>query len=344
MMKIKLTDIADLTNWDYLDENPEYANQLVTTLNKVDGFSSNGLEFYADGDHWTYDYWISPNYEIEKDAFVIGNDQVSIRSTNRDDLLNIHYYQKLSDLASNHPIEKYRWLYFVKDQVLQLDHHYKYVPYLNIKLTKPIDQYDQKQLSAIGTLMTDIYDLIAKDRKWDWKQFDEQWKQGFDQDDVKDVGIVFDLNDVANPKILMRWEDENYNNHYENDLLKNVLKVDAPLLTYLNQFKQNGRNQLIINQVNQSEQVNANKTQVEINPINDNLQQLNQPLSENFDLYVGAKGKTMLAALNNLVKNIKAIIQHNDSIKQWFLSDLKIIYQEEQALYTISGLLNIIIN
>ena len=81
---------------------------------------------------------------------------------------------------------------------------------------------------------------------------------------------------------------------------------------------------------------------MEINPINDNLQQLNQPLSENFDLYIGAKDKTVIGALNNLVKNIKVVIQHDDSIKQWFLSDLKIIYQKEQALYTISGKLNII--
>ena len=67
-------------------------------------------------------------------------------------------------------------------------------------------------------------------------------------------------------------------------------------------------------------------------------------MTSNFDFYIGAKDKTMIGALNSLVKNIKVVIQHDHLIKQWFLSDLKIIYQEEQTLYTISGLLNIIIN
>ena len=344
MMKIKLTDIKDRTDWAYLDQNPDFANQLVAILNQVDGFSSNGLKFYADGDHWTYDYWNSANYEIDQDTFVIVNDQFVIRSTNRDDLLNVHYYQKLTDLANKDLIEWRWWSYFPQDQVLQLDHRYKNVPYLNIKLIKPIDQYDQKQINAIGKLMTNAYDLIVKDDRLDWEQFDKQWKQGFDK--FGDVGIVFDLNDFANPKILMRWWN-NGTNQYENDYLKQVLKADAPLLTYLNQFKQNGYNQLIINlinQVDQSEQVSEKDKQIGINPINNDVEQLNQPLVPNFDIYIGAKGKTTIGALNNLVKNIKAIIQYDDSIKQWFLSDLKIIYQEEQAIYIISGALNIVIN
>ena len=230
MMKIKLTDIFDETDWDYLDENPDFANQLVATLNQIDGFNANELWFVADSIYWTYDYWISPNYEIEKDSFRISNDQIRIWSTNRDDLLNIHYYQKLSDLANNYRIKDYRWIYFPQDQVLQIDHCYKKVPYLNIKLTKPIDQYDQKQLNAIGKFMIDVYRLIIKDDQLDW----EQWKQRFDQDDVMSVGIVFDLNDFANPKILVRLWDQNNDNHYENDLLKNVLKADAPLLKFLN--------------------------------------------------------------------------------------------------------------
>ena len=57
-----------------------------------------------------------------------------------------------------------------------------------------------------------------------------------------------------------------------------------------------------------------------------------------------SKLKLVHAALNNLCKNIKAIIQYDDSIKDWFLSDINIIYQEEQAIYTISGKLNIVIN
>ena len=290
---IKLTDIEDYSDTYYLDENPDFANQLLATLNQIDGFSSNDLWFRADSCYWTYDYYFSPNYEIEKDAFVIGNNQVSIRSTNRDDLLNVHYYQHLNDLANDHSIKKYRWAYFPQDQVLQLEAKDWHCPSLNIKLTKPIDQYDQKQLNIIGEFMSDVCNLITIDRNLDWKQFDEQWKQRFGQDNIWGIGIVFDLNDLNNPKILMRWWDENNDNHYENDLLKNVLKAEEPLLDYLKQFEQE-YHQLNINQVNQSEQVNANKTQVEINPINDNLQQLNQPLSENFDLYVGAKDKTCL--------------------------------------------------
>ena len=244
MMKIKLTDIVDdvdQTDWDYLDENPDFANQIVATLNQIDGFSADDLWFAADAPYWTYDYWFSPHYEIKKDTFAIGNDQISIRSTNRDDLLNLKYHQQLSDLANNYLIKDYGWIYFPQDQVLQIDHLYKYVPYLNkyvpylnIKLTKPIDQYDQKQLNAIGKFMTNVYDLIIKDDQLDWKQVDDQWKQGFDQDAVKDLGIVFDLNDFNNPKILIRWWEQNNDNHYENDLLKNVLKADAPLLKFLN--------------------------------------------------------------------------------------------------------------
>ena len=232
MMKIKLTDVEDRTNWAYLDQNPDFAKQLVVTLNQIDGFSPNYLLFIADSRYWTYDYWFSPHYEIKKDTFVIGNNQVSIRSTNRDDLLNVHYYQHLNDLASNHPIEKYRWLYFAKDQVLQLTQSYQFS--FNIKLTKSIDQYNQNQLSAIGKFMIDVYRLIIKDDQLDWKQVDEQWKQGFDQDGVEDVGIVFDLNDFANVKILMRWWDEDNDNQYENDLLKQVLNDNSPLLKFLN--------------------------------------------------------------------------------------------------------------
>ena len=231
MMKIKLTDIKDWTKQAYLKQNPDFANQLVATLNQIDSFSPNWLKFYADSDYWTYDYSTSANYEINKASFVIGNDQISIRSTNRDDLLNVSYYQELNDLANKDPFKEHRWTYFVQDRVLCFVY---WDLYLNIKLTKPIEQYDQKQLSAIGTLMTDVYDLIVKDDDLDWDQFNEQWKQGFDQDGVKDLGVVFDLNDFTNPKILMRWENKNYNNHYENDYLKNVLKADAPLLKFLN--------------------------------------------------------------------------------------------------------------
>ena len=235
MMKIKLADIVDETDWAYLNQNPDFAKQLVATLNQIDGFSADDLWFRADSWRWSYDCSISPNYEINQNSFVISNDQISIRSTNRDDLLNLKYYQELNDLANKDPIKRSRWIYFAQDQVLQLDHLYKYVSYFNIKLTKPIDQYDQNQLNTIGKFMTNLYDLIIKDDRLDWKQADEQWKQGFDQDYVEGVGIVFDLNDFVNPKILVRWEDENYNNHYENDLLKQVLKADAPLLKFLNE-------------------------------------------------------------------------------------------------------------
>ena len=160
---------------------------------------------------------------------------MQIWSTNRDDLLNVHYYQHLNDLASNHPIEKYRWIYFAQDQVLQIDHCYKNVPYLNIKLTKPIDQYDQNQLNAMGKLMVNVCDLIIKDDWLDWKQFDEQWKQGFGQKLIRSVGIVFDLNDFVNPKILIRLYDQIGCIWYENELLTQVLKSDAPLLKFLNE-------------------------------------------------------------------------------------------------------------
>ena len=42
MRKIKLADIDDLTR-KYLDQNPDFANQLLATLNQVDGFSPNDL-------------------------------------------------------------------------------------------------------------------------------------------------------------------------------------------------------------------------------------------------------------------------------------------------------------
>ena len=231
---IKLTDIDDQTNWAYLDENPEFANQLVATLNQADGFSHNQLEFDADSSYWIYDYYFSPNYEIKKKAFIIRNDQIQIRSTNRDDLLNPHYYQHLNDLANNHPIEKWKWNYFPQDQVLQLETNLRSKPDLNIKLTKPIDQYDQKQLNTMGKLMTNVYNLVIKDDELDWDQFADQWKQEFYLNEVRGVGIVFDLNDFTNPKILLRRWDENSNNQYENNDLKQVLKADAPLLKFLN--------------------------------------------------------------------------------------------------------------
>ena len=233
-MKIKLTDIDDQTGWAYIDENPEYSKQLVATLNQVDAFSSNEWRFYADSAYWTYDYWFSPNYEINKEAFRISNDRICIRSTNRDDLLNVHYYQHLNDLANKYPIEKWWWTYFPQDQVLQFETDWWFNPYLNIKLTKPIDQYVQKQLDTIGQLMTNVYNLVIKDDELDWDQFDEQWKQEFDPDEVRGVGIVFDLNDVINPKILIRWEDENGDDRYENNDLKQVLKNDSELLKFFN--------------------------------------------------------------------------------------------------------------
>ena len=40
---IKKTDIEDYSDTYYLDENPDFANQLLATLNQIDGFSSNDL-------------------------------------------------------------------------------------------------------------------------------------------------------------------------------------------------------------------------------------------------------------------------------------------------------------
>ena len=235
---IKLSDIKN-GGRAYLKQNPDFANELVAILNKVDAFSLNKLEFFADSLIWTYDCWFSPHYEIEKETFVIENDQIEIYSTNREDLLNLNYYQHLNELANNYPIKKWRWSYFPQNQVLQLGNDDWIIPYLNIKLTKPIDQYDQKQINAMGKFMTDVHHLIVKDDELDWEQLDEQWKQGFDN--VKDVGIVFDLNDFTNPKILLRWWDENEDNHYKNDLLKQVFKADSPLLKFLdsNDFQSN---------------------------------------------------------------------------------------------------------
>ena len=236
MTKIKLADIDDRTDWSYLDENHDFANQLVAILNQIDGFSPKQLRFAADSVYWIYDYTFSPNCEINKDIFVISNDQICIQSTNREDLLNVNYYQYLNDLANNHRVNKgWIWNYFAQDHVLQLDHRYKYVPCLNIKLTKSIDQYNQKQLNIIGKFMTNVYDLIVKDYQLVWKQFDEQWKQRFGQNWIRSVGIVFDINDFTNPKILVRWEDENGDNQYKNDYLKQVLKAKAPLLKFLNE-------------------------------------------------------------------------------------------------------------
>ena len=234
MMKIKLTDIDDRTDWAYLNKNPEFANQLVATLNQLDGFSSNELKFAADLSYWTYDRWFSPNYEIDKKAFIMLNDQIRICSTNRDDLLNLNYYEHLNDLANKYPIEKRRWTYFPQDQVLQLETYSRSDAYLNIKLTKPINQYHQKQLDTIGQLLTNVHDLIIKDDELDWDQFADQWKQEFDLDEVRSVGIVFDLNDFANSKLLINWWNENTDNRYGNNDLKQVLKADAPLLTFLN--------------------------------------------------------------------------------------------------------------
>ena len=331
---IKLADINDWSNRPYLDKNPEFANQLVATLNQVNGFSPSQLAFYADWKYWTYDYWFSSN----KEAFIISNEHIRICSTNCDDLLNLNYYQHLNHLTNRYPIKK-QLSYFPEDQVLQLKNVYwwSHKPHLNIKLSKAIDQYNQNQLNVIGKLMTNVCNLIVKDDKLDWDQFDDQWKQEFDLDNVRNVGIVFDLNDFTNPKLLIWWWDENDDNRYE---LKQVLKADSELLNYLNQFK--NYDQLMINQVDRNEQVNAMDEQIETSSINNDFQQLNQSLDAN--LYLGAKGKTVIAALNNLCKNIKAIIQYDDSIKGWFLSDINIIYQEKQAIYTISGKLNIVIN
>ena len=231
-MNIKLDDIRDWTNRPYLKQNPEYSKQLVATLNQADGFSPNQLAFAADLCYWIYDFWFSPHYEIDKKAFIMRNDQIQIWSTNRDDLLNPHYYQQLNDLANKHPIEKRRWIYFPQDQVLQLECYWW--SRLNIKLTKSIDQYNQNQLNAIGELLTNVHDLIIKDKKLDWDQFADQWKQGFDLDEVRDVGIVFDLNDFANPNLLIRWRDKNGDYHYENNDLKQVLKNDSELLKFFN--------------------------------------------------------------------------------------------------------------
>ena len=234
MMKIRLTDLNDWSIRLYLDKNPEFANQLVATLNQVNGFSPNQLAFHADSCCWTYDFWFSSNYEIDKEAFRIYNDQIGICSTRRDDLLNVHYYQQLNNLANNHPIEKWIWNYFPQDQVLQLESYSWSDTYLNIKLTKPIDQYNQNQLKAIGKFMTNAIVFIINDNHLNWDQFDAQWKRRLYQNYVKDIGIVVNFNNFANPQILVRWLDENNNDQYKNDCLKQVLKPDSELLKFLN--------------------------------------------------------------------------------------------------------------
>ena len=119
--------------------------------------------------------------------------------------------------------------------MLQVESDWRFKPDFNIKLTKSIDQYSQNQLNAMGKLLTNVCNLVIKDDEldWvDWDQFDDQWKQSFGN--IKDVGIVFDLNDFTNPKVLIRWRDKNGDYHYENNDLKQVLKADAPLLKFLN--------------------------------------------------------------------------------------------------------------
>ena len=250
MMKIKLRDLNDQDN-PYLDKNPEFTNQLVTTLNQVDGLDPNQLVFHADSCYWTYDYFFSSNYEIDKDAFSITNGRICIQSRNRNDLLNLNYYQHLNHLANKYPIDpikKQKWTYFPQDQVLQLETSYWIDTQLNIKLTKPIDQYSQNQLNAMGKLLTNVYDLIIKDKKLDWVQFDDQWKQGFDLHKIQEIGIVFNLNDFINPKILIRSWYGNGDNLYLNNDLKQVLKPDSELLKFLNKTNFQSHFQPYINQ------------------------------------------------------------------------------------------------
>ena len=119
--------------------------------------------------------------------------------------------------------------------MLQVESDWRFKPDFNIKLTESIDQYSQNQLNAMGKLLTNVCNLVIKDDEldWvDWDQFDDQWKQSFGN--IKDVGIVLDLNDFTNPKVLIRWRDKNGDYHYENNDLKQVLKADAPLLKFLN--------------------------------------------------------------------------------------------------------------
>ena len=234
---IKIDNITNRSGKQYLSRNPDFRKQLLITLNQVNGLNPD-IKFSQDwyGGRWDY-FFDQSSYEKANDAFVLWNDKIDLISPNRDDLLNVNYYQKLMDLVKNYHLQYTLWRYYPNDLVVQkYFDSYHDDKYINVKLEKSINKYSTKEIKAIACFVKDIQELVLDGRFFELilAQFKEDWCnefEDFEAENIKtnNIAFTFDLKDFENPLMQIRHNI----NEFSCYKLKDILKADSQLMHYL---------------------------------------------------------------------------------------------------------------
>ena len=237
---IRLDNFRHLYNdITYLSQNPDFTNQLLMILNQVDGLSDKDLWFRTDDpSEWDWAFNKNSYDKTNHNGFNFWNDKIDLISPNREDLLKVGTYQKLTQIAKKYKLgkkldEATRWCYYANDLVIQVYQEWWLIrKYISVKLDRPIDDYRDEQIEKIGRFIYDISQLIVKDKELvdlDQTQFKDDYLKKVDKNDLKAIGITFSLNDFENPIIQTRFTDTDFTN----EKLKDVLKPESQLSQYL---------------------------------------------------------------------------------------------------------------
>ena len=233
---IEHNDIWDRSDNEYLSRNPDFKKQLLITLNQVDGLSDKNLRFGTRyWSNWDWAFNKNSYNNVNCNGFNFWNDKIDLISPNRDDLLKVGTYQKLTQLAKKYKLgEATWWRYYGNDFVIQGFYQRKLNIYISVKLDRPIDDYRDEQIEKIGHFIHKISQLIIKDEKiawnqFEWNQFEDDYLKKVDKNDLKAIGITFSLNDFENPII----QTCTIATDFTNEKLKDVLKPESQLSQYL---------------------------------------------------------------------------------------------------------------
>ena len=233
---------SDIT---YLSQNPDFTKQLLITLNQVDGLSDKYLRFRTVApSEWDWAFNENSYDNVNRNGFNgfnFWNDKIDLISPNREDLLKVSYYQKLTQIAKKYKLgkEDTGWNYYANDLVIQVYHHVyprglyqeglNLYTYISVILDRPIDDYRDEQIEKISRFIYDISQLIVKDKKLYKTQFKDNYLKKVNIKYLDAMGITFSLKDFENPIIQTR----SIATDFTNDKLKDVLTPESQLSQYL---------------------------------------------------------------------------------------------------------------
>ena len=226
---IRSKDFDDI-GYSYLENNPDFAKQLLTTLNQVDDLSTRNLQL------WSY-----------SDDFELKNNEISIISANSNDLLKLEYYQILMQISKYTKLdeedEDVRWIYYpnkliikksykaINDYFDDINRYYRMC--FSIKLDQPINKYDEQQITSICDFLYDVSQLFYKKKKLEESHFRKDAREKICHF-FNSLNFMFVLNDFENP--LIKYRHIRFDSKLIISPLKDTLKPNAPAMKYLKTF------------------------------------------------------------------------------------------------------------